>query len=60
MAVVPIRWVLIRDSANRFPPQALRCTDLDRNPDQIAGWFVRRWSVEITFQEARSHLGVET
>ncbi|MCJ2030426.1 hypothetical protein MKK50_13595 [Methylobacterium sp. J-043] len=23
-------------------------------------WFVRRWSVEVTFQEARRHLGVET
>jgi hypothetical protein len=24
------------------------------------GWFVRRWRVEVTFQEARSHLGIET
>lgn len=23
-------------------------------------WFVRRWQVEVTFQEARAHLGVET
>ena len=23
-------------------------------------WFVRRWSVEVTFQEVRAHLGVET
>ena len=24
------------------------------------GWFVRRWQVEVTFQEAREHLGIET
>ena len=23
-------------------------------------WFVRRWTVEVTFEEARAHLGVET
>ena len=26
----------------------------------IVGYFVRRWSVEVTFQESRTHLGVET
>jgi DDE superfamily endonuclease len=60
LPVVPIRWVLIRDPQNRFAPQALLCTDLARDPAQIVGWFVRRWCVEVTFQEARAHLGVET
>src|SRR5918993_871419 len=60
LPVVPIRWVLIRDPLNRFAPQALLCTDLARDPVQIVGWFVRRWQVEVTFQEARAHLGVET
>jgi len=60
LPVVPIRWVLIRDPENRFAPQALLCTDLDRDPTQIVGWFLRRWQVEVTFQETRSHLGVET
>ncbi len=60
LPVVPIRRVLICDPANRFPPQAVRCTDLDRTLDQIVGWFLRRWSVEVTFQEVRAHLGVET
>ena len=57
---MPIRWVLIRDPDNRFEPQALLCTDLDRDPAQIIAWFVQRWSVEVTFQECRAHLGVET
>ena len=48
-------------SRSREPLQALPlCTDLDREPAQIVSWFVRRWSVEVTFQEARAHLGVET
>ena len=43
-----------------LPPQAHLSTDLARDPVQIVGWFVQRWQVEVTFQEARAHLGVET
>jgi hypothetical protein len=60
LPVVPIRWVLIRDPLNRFAPQALLCTDPTRDPAQIVSWFVQRWQVEVTFQEARAHLGLET
>ena len=60
LPVVPIRWVLVRDPEKRCAPQALLCTDLNREPVQILSWFVRRWNVEVTFQEARPHLGVET
>ena len=60
LPVVPIRWVLIRDPEHRFPAQALLCTNRARDPGQIIAWFVRRWSVEVTFQEVRAHLGVET
>jgi hypothetical protein len=28
--------------------------------EQIVHWFVRRWQVEVTFHEVRTHLGVET
>ena len=57
--------MLIRDPEHRFAPKALLCTDLARHPApivswQIVGWFVRRLQVEVTFQEARAHLGVET
>jgi hypothetical protein len=60
LPVVPIRWVLLRDPQARFDPQALLCTDPARDPLQIVRWFVRRWQVEVTFREARDHLGVET
>lgn len=57
---VPIRWVLIRDPAGSIAPQALLCTDLTRDPGLIIAWFVLRWQVEVTLEEARRHLGVET
>ena len=58
--LVPIRYVLIRDVAGELKPQAFLCTDLDADPLDILRWFVRRWSIEVTFAEVRRHLGVET
>ncbi len=60
MPTVPLRWVLIRDPQGQFDPQALLCTDQDILPPQIVEWFVLRWQLEVTFHEARTHLGVET
>jgi hypothetical protein len=57
---VPLRWVLIRDPQGHFAPQALLCTDLAVAPAQILVWFVQRWQLEVTFAEARRHLGLET
>jgi hypothetical protein len=57
---VPIRWVLIRDRQKEFKTQALLCTDLDADPKKILRWFVMRWQLEVTYQEMRSHLGLET
>jgi DDE superfamily endonuclease len=60
LPAVPIRWVLIRDPEGGFEPQALLCTDLQAYPQQIVSWYVMRWQLEVTFQEARRHLGFET
>jgi hypothetical protein len=57
---VPIRWVLIRDPQGQFKPQALLCTDPRVKPEQIIQWFVLRWQLEVTLEEARAHLGMET
>ena len=27
---------------------------------QILEWFTRRWQIEVTFEEVRKHLGLET
>ena len=57
---VAIRWVLLRDPGGRFEPQALLSTDPAARPAQVIAWFVLRWQLEVTFHEARAHLGVET
>ena len=57
---VPIRWVLVRDPAGELEPQAFLATDLNARPCDIIAWFVCRWQVEVTFEEVRAHLGVET
>jgi DDE superfamily endonuclease len=57
---VPLRWVLVRDPRGQFDTQALLCTELEAAPEQILAWFVQRWQMEVTFEEARRHLGVET
>jgi|SRR5689334_14167192 len=56
---VSLRWVLVREPKRRFEPQALLSTDLNLSARQIVLYFVRRWSMETTFQEARLYLGLE-
>lgn len=57
---LPIRWVIVRDPKKSFKTQALLCTDLSISAEKIVQWFPRRWQVEVTFHETRTHLGVET
>lgn len=60
MPVVPLRWVVVRDPGGQIDPKAFLCTDQEAHPIDILRWFVRRWAVEVTFEEVRRHLGVET
>ena len=60
MPGIPLRWVVVRDPAGELDPKAFLCTDLEAAPLAIVGWYVRRWTVEVTFAEVRRHLGVET
>jgi hypothetical protein len=60
LAALPIRWVLIRDPLGRFDSQALLCTQPAMTPLEVVRYFVQRWQLEVTFEEVRRHLGVET
>ena len=60
LPVVPIRWILVRDPLGQFKTQALLCTNSKYQPQQILEWFTRRWQIEVTFEEVRRHLGLET
>jgi hypothetical protein len=57
---VPIRFILIRDVAGQFSPQALLSTDPALDPLDILVFFKRRWQMEPTFRHAREHLGLES
>jgi hypothetical protein len=57
---LPIRWVLVVDPAGKLAPQAFFSTQPTMSPQRVIELFVLRWSIEVTFEEARRHLGVET
>ena len=55
-----LRWVVVRDPSGAVEPKGFLCTDPAVEPATLLGWYLRRWSVEVTFAEVRRHLGVET
>jgi putative transposase ISC1217 len=60
LAPVPIRWVLAVDPEGQARTEAFFSTDVSLAAETIVAWFVLRWNVEVTFEESRRHLGVET
>jgi hypothetical protein len=57
---LPIRWVLVRDPQGRLSPYALFCTAPAVDALAILAAYLQRWNVEVTFEEVRAHLGLET
>lgn len=57
---VPIGWVLVRCPQNSFQPTALFCSQQRVKAKQIILWFLARWNIEVTFEEMRAYLGLET
>jgi hypothetical protein len=57
---VAIRYVLARDPEGEQPDAAYLCTDEGVAPERILKYVVQRWSLEVTLEEARAHLGLET
>src|SRR6266571_4489987 len=57
---LPIRWVLTRDPLGKRPPKAIFSSDPTQTAEQIVSDFMKRWSLEVTFEEGRAHLGIET
>ncbi len=60
LAVLPIRWVLTRDPDGQLEPRAYFCTDQSLSAVEVVSLFIKRWTIEVTFEESRAHLGVET
>ncbi len=57
---VPIRWVYVVDLQGTHRDDCVFSTDVTLTPQRIVSLFTRRWSIEVTFEEVRAHLGFET
>ncbi len=60
IAPVALRWLVVRDPLGKSDLQTFFCTLPTATPLQMVSWFIVRWCVETTFEEARAHLGLET
>lgn len=54
---VPISWVLTRDGDQEA---LIFSTNTNQSLTEMIEVFVDRWAIEVTFEEARRHLGMET
>jgi hypothetical protein len=57
---LPIRWVLAIDPDGELDSLPLMSTNITLSPEEIIALYVRRWNQEVTFEELREHIGVET
>ena len=57
---IAIRWVLVKDPTGEMDPLPLMSTDVNLTAIKVMELYVDRWGLEVTFQESREHLGVET
>jgi hypothetical protein len=58
--LVPIRWVFVEDRTGTHRDEYFLTTDAALSPTGVIAHYTARWSIETTFQECRSHLGLET
>ncbi len=59
-APLPLRWVLTRDPEGKHQPRAFFSLDLTQSAQEIVADCMKRWSLEVTYEESRAHLGRET
>lgn len=58
--LVPVLWVWVRDRTGTHRDEYFFTTDVRWSAAQVIETYTGRWNVETTFQEMRSHLGLET
>lgn len=58
--LVPIRWVYVEDYSGTHRPEYFFSTDPQMSIRQIVESYTLRWSIEVTFEEIRAHLGFNT
>lgn len=58
--LTPVRWVFVRDVEGTHRDEYFYSSDPSPCPEQIVSLYTARWSIEVTFQEVRTHLGFTT
>jgi hypothetical protein len=58
--LVPVRWVFVRDLTGTHRDEYFYTTEASLAPQQIVSLYTGRWSIEVTFEEVRAHLGFAT
>jgi len=60
MEPLPVRWALTRDPDGESEARGYFSTCPGDDAADVLAEVVRRWPIEVTFEESRAHLGVET
>jgi len=55
----PLRVVVVEPLTGGRKPQAFYSTCADASAADVLCWYARRWSVEVTFHDAKGYLGFE-
>jgi DDE superfamily endonuclease len=58
--VLPVRCIIVRDPAGKLEPRPYFSTCPSDRARDIVIAFIKRWTIETTFEESRAHLGLET
>lgn len=58
--LVPLRWVYVEDREGTHRPEYFFSTDPKMPLKQIVEYYTLRWTIEVTFEETRAHLGLGT
>lgn len=55
----PVRIVVVRDPAGKRKDDIFFCTDLSASAQFILETYAKRWTLEVTFHDAKQSLGLE-
>lgn len=58
--LVPVRWVFVEDRTGTHRDEYFFTTDITLTPHQIIEAYTGRWAIEVTFEEVREHVGLES
>jgi DDE superfamily endonuclease len=59
-ALVEVRWVYVHDGTGTHRDEYFFTTEITMKPQQMVEYYTQRWSIEMTFQECREHLKLES